>query len=1059
MDFKQFIHPEMPESHSPHLQSGKVIGCVRGQIVDLKDPEGLGRVRVSIDFVDKTSTISNNNEGFCTVPVEYTVNERLGGKHHLLEVGTHVAMIPFMGDMAELFLIGCIPNIYDKPDPNLNRANGTHGETTPGGVRIARDDKKAIEVQSFPHGAIKSVSADGDIQSATAGGARNQLSHTGDVRVESPKGFLQSTSDGQVTLANSSGSNTFLHPDGNVAMHSGFGSGVGLTEKKADYSGPLSEASNLLARCKRNISGNLAEAIKTLGKMEKALEKLELEQENPAALLSIFEILLGRIEDRLVKNFPIGVKDLTELGELTPEQMGRSIAGQVGEAYDLNLPAMSKAVDDLFDGAPATDKQIDDIRVEVGAILAAKVTKLFTYFSSRLKMAGGNVYSQPDLTRTQVDEKIAAAMAGNLGDGVGLFIRQILEGEPEQDFVMDALDRISRGDPQYDRFIHHAGKVCLPAIEAAFGVSGVQISDKGLELKAVLQALKPLSKDIAASIGVAESAILEQIAKGQPTGDFRAKLKEVLPPDLLENGIFPSPKLSRTLNETFGRMKFDPDRRREVLLSVALPNGYKSVQNILAMDLVNQIPTITKPWVFVRPGEVDSEKEKKKVVDAISTKQVALIDDAIASLKGCDELVSLIPPVRNILASTIRKDVENFDWSLEQVKSKIPHEEITIAKVANVLRGSCSPLLNHLPNLKSALSATQKVINCLPDSMPSAQLSISEASGALESGSRHNGGRIELSHAQSGMYAPNGRSAIFAQSEDMGMRMGKNNAFSIHAGEGAADSFSTLLNAGSIAMRNSDPKNKTSGLSMGRDGKLSMQSFPPLDEKPENIFDIYGDGTDWKGSTAEVAVAAGKMIAGTKSLDGAAQTLLELSGVGNSPTGKAVMGALKDGNMESLLELAGDAAGGAGSALLQILKDGKPESALELLNTPQGGGILQKIFSGGVLQSLTGNIGGMQMAMSFIKDPGSLFSLDGIMGIAETFAGATPQGMLALQGGKMIMKGLGGGGLEMGDTLKILGAAGGSLEVADVVKLAGMDVVKVIGEVMKRLDAIEAALP
>jgi hypothetical protein len=436
---------------------------------------------------------------------------------------------------------------------------------------------------------------------------------------------------------------------------------------------------------------------------------------------------------------------------------------------------------------------------------------------------------------------------------------------------------------------------------------------------------------------------------------------------------------------------------------------------------------------------------------------------------------------------------------MEQIKKLLPDNEIKIDSVSAIAESACRPLISQMrPKLKEALKVLQPLINAIPDNFHATSFEISEASGEIVAAGKNVGGRLVLNATQGAMFSPNGKSSVFTSPKDMGMKLGKENAFNVHHDEdkkdddGLEEAWQTNFNKGSISTRNSETSVKSAGWVMDRKGEYKVASYPAIDKEGKHKFDLHKPGVGWTGQTSEMGVSEKKMGAktfidevaqsafgmeasdalkgGITSLEtfkeGLPQTMMrfaanEALGAG----GLATFQSIRDGKPEVVMDLIGGKVGEVAKALMQTLKDGKPETNLEFsasktgqaskasmqtlkdgvletqLNLASGEGVNKAMagfqtFKAGLPETFSGIKGGVAMFQSFIEDPLAKLSFSGIAGLAmDAYLGANPQAALAIQGGRMLMKSLNGGSFELGDKLKFGGFGGGAIEVGNEIKL------------------------
>jgi len=1010
MDLNQFINPELPESHFPNLQSGQVIGWVPATVTDLDDPKGLGRIRVKVDLIDPNTSISNLEDGWCWVGERYTVNEKAGGSHRLLQTGTQIAALPMLGDMRQLLLLDCLPNMYDRPNPDFNRAQGRHGETTPGGVTVANDDTNQSRVEAYPHGVVKSVSGEGDVQTSTAGGARSQLTRNGDARIESPKAFLHALENGDLSVANGSGAGMALQANGNTTVKSAFGSGVTLGEKGATYTGPLSEASESVKKARNLLLGNIGRGLKIMELLEEIMGALKSEDADPQLASSAINNLLDRLEKYFSTDFEQGIETMIELAKLSEKELGRTIGDQIGQAYDIDLASIVGEVKGIVGGG-FPESSLSKIREKAAQIIATSLEKVFTYFPSRLRNVSANMYLSA-VTREEADKWADEVLSGNPGTQAMDFITRILQDEPGAGTVLAAIEQIKDGDPGYDDLLKKLGKAIVPAVRAAFGVE-VEAEEE-IKLTDIFSKLaedEEVVKELAASLNIEKKDLESQLTRGVALSNLRARLKEVVPAQLVETGTFPSKELRNKLIPIMEGLKHDPEMQMQVLVSECVPKGYESVKNLLGLDVINGIKVTEKPWAILRPGEIESTKDKEEITEKIGAEQKALCEKAVGPLEACKVFVKLIPTARQAVQAVIRSDVEQLDWTMTQIKELLPENEIKIDSVLAIAESACRPLISQMkPKLTEALAALQPLINAIPDNFHATSFEISEASGEIVAAGKNVGGRLVLNSTQGAMFSPNGKSSVFAAPKDMGMKLGKENSFNVHHDadkkddDGLEEAWQTNFNKGSIATRNSEEKVKSAGWVMDRKGEFKVASYPETEKNEKHKFDLHKAGLDWTGQTSEMGVSEKKMGAKTF-IDEVAQSAFGMESSDELKGGITSLQTFKEGLPQTMMRFAANEALGAGGvATLQSIREGKPEAVFDLIGGKAGEA------AKAALQTLKdGNLeAGLEFASGLLGENGAS---QGAKALMQTLKDGKPEALMQFAASQL---GEGGGSAAQG---------------------------------------------
>lgn len=444
-------------------------------------------------------------------------------------------------------------------------------------------------------------------------------------------------------------------------------------------------------------------------------------------------------------------------------------------------------------------------------------------------------------------------------------------------------------------------------------------------------------------MGIEKKDLESQLQRGVAISNLRARLKEVVPAELVEVGKFPSQDLRQKLKPIIEGLDGDPDRQVELLVSECVPGGFDAIDMLFGLKIASAIEVTKKPWAIQRPGEIESTPDKEKIVEKIGKQQKQLCEKAVKPLEGCRTFVKVVPAARQAMQSVIRSDVEQLDWTMEQLKILLPDNEIKIDTVREIAESACRPLISQMkPKLEEALMALQKAILAIPDNFHTTSFQISEAAGEIVAAGKNVGGRLVLNSTQGAMFSPNGKSSVFAAPKDMGIKLGKENAFNVHHdadkkdGDGLEEAWQTNFNKGSIAVRNSDPKTKSSGWTMDRKGEFKVASYPETEKNPKHEFDLHEAGLDWTGQTSEMGVSEKKMGAKTF-IDEVTQSAFGMESVDSLQGGVTSLQTFKDGLPQTMMRFAANEAFGAGGvAAIQSIREGKLEAGFDLIGGKAG---------------------------------------------------------------------------------------------------------------------------
>jgi hypothetical protein len=956
----QIVNPQYPESHFPNYKNGQIIGIVPAIVTSTEDPEGLGRIRLKFPIFDNNKELSNVSGGYCIVGERFTVNERPGGSHTPIEVGTEVLVAPILGDLRESVLIACAPNRHDRPYPDFDRSKGRYGSATRNDYVEAHDDMEHVSIRSHPNGVVESVSGDGDYQIETAAGARHQITHDGDARLEGSAGQFQTLASGEMAISNAAGAAIGFDPKGQLASKNAFGGKLSLERDRGTLSGPLSEVVDLALKPRR-LMGELADAYSILQWLQRQMEKLEWAEDPQAALESFCLQARDDLEDlegSLVASYPEAIGALRQLLAMTPDRLGHTIAEQVGTAYDFDIAGVLGEIDALLerDRAPILQGLREDLSVK----LEQKSRKVLDFFPSKLKKFLGNTFLG-EISAELIEEAIARILKGTSLDEDIETIAALLKGESDRDEIMSQVELVRRQETGWEPIAKGLGRALVPIAKVAFGIE-LELDDDRLSVESLLDRLKAVAEDLAPAVGLDREELDDLLDRGTAVGALRAHLKKVFPESLFESGVFPSDEVCRRLSLDLKNLEHDREMQRRILLAEVIP--FEKFKNAIDLHLYETLPQPDVPWAIVRPGEIDALEVKREAIVRFGEKQRERCDLALAALESCREIVETVPNVREIFASFEDRLPEHRNWAFAQLESGgILDRVVETDTIFAAVRDALVPLLERRDRLKAAFEALRDFAIVVPeDFVPGAALEFKDAAGAIVASGANSGGRVEVSAAGSAMFAPGDRSAIFAQPKDLGLKIGAQNALNIHD-DPKGESFTSLLNKGRIALRNATKGEKTSGILLDLAGQLKLASFP----EDVSEFDWHGSCGDWAGETSLLNLADKAAKLNTKANE-IVQTALDMS------VGK--LGGLSD---------------------LAVLSDGIPQSALKLASTPLGGSTFLQSLSGGIpqvsldLQSIAGlgrvSLGSMAGGMNCAGL--DLYSFGGAIGMAslKTFVG------------------------------------------------------------------------
>lgn len=349
--FSHIFSPDVPENQNSNFQEGTISGWVPAVITSLVDDQKLGRVRISVDLFERGTDIPNQEDGYCWVGEEFTVNSGLGGAHRFLQGGTLIAALPMMGQPNQFLLLACINNKVDPPHPEFDRAKRTYGSATPGQVFTIKNDTSASRTDSYPHGVLQNVSGDGNLTNQTRDHARMQLRQDGTSRLENDNSFTMHSPEGTVSQRSADGAQQVLHSDGRVEMNSASGALLHLFDGEAQMSGPANQISALIADVKSLVGGHLGEGGALFSQISK-LSKNLLAGGDFASFLNAASGALDGLDQGLLKNINPGSAALSKLTGLSFDELGTAVMPQIQKALKTGLSDVVPGLESFLQSAP-----------------------------------------------------------------------------------------------------------------------------------------------------------------------------------------------------------------------------------------------------------------------------------------------------------------------------------------------------------------------------------------------------------------------------------------------------------------------------------------------------------------------------------------------------------------------------------------------------------------------------------------------------------------------------------------------------------------------------------
>lgn len=341
----RLLQPGQVESAFSHLNENTFIGGIPGKITDINDPEKIGRVRVRCDLIDPSNDLPNNQKGWIPFLERRTINAAAGGEHTLVEPGTLVLLIPIAGDMTNLIIMGCLPNREDPPHPETDRSKGTYGSVTSGQVFEINNDQQSSQLKMWPNGVIKSVSSAGDVTHQTQDGARSQLTHDGNARIENQYAFTAITKDGTVTQKSKDGAILNLHQDGTVDITNKSRSHLRLDDIQAKMGGPMNEIASLMQEGAKALKGVLGQASGLLKQVKGLTGRLipGQDQDQANTVIDQAQTLFQRLSTQL-QSIPNAITALGKIVDQPSGALGAAISNQIDLAISHNLGGVTKTI-------------------------------------------------------------------------------------------------------------------------------------------------------------------------------------------------------------------------------------------------------------------------------------------------------------------------------------------------------------------------------------------------------------------------------------------------------------------------------------------------------------------------------------------------------------------------------------------------------------------------------------------------------------------------------------------------------------------------------------------
>lgn len=363
VSLEKLARPDFIEGRFTDLNEGRLMGGLPAEILSINDPEKIGRIQVCCPLIDENAPLPNGEDGWIQVIELFTNNATPGGDHRLLHVGSQVILLPIMGFMNQMVLLGCIPNRIDRPSPEVNRAEGLYGHQTQNGVFKIRNDKEQSEINAFPHGVTQHISGTGDITQQTKEGARSQLKADGTVRNENPKSSTTLSPDGTVETRNAASGTSVLNKDGNWEIKSKNQASLKLNSGDAVMEGPKSQLSTLVSDLKQKLAGPLGKGeslLRQIDGLKDSIGSMNLDQ-----LLHDLPNAIASVQD-VINSFPAALDTLKDLQKFSVSELGDSLMGQATHFLDSGLGELVPLIQETLKQPGSIEDKVEALLARVG---------------------------------------------------------------------------------------------------------------------------------------------------------------------------------------------------------------------------------------------------------------------------------------------------------------------------------------------------------------------------------------------------------------------------------------------------------------------------------------------------------------------------------------------------------------------------------------------------------------------------------------------------------------------------------------------------------------------
>lgn len=346
-DFAKITDPVNPKSYSQ-----KIIGWLPGLILSLDDPEKLGRVQVTCPLIEPNVPLPNDSDGWVPVVTPYALNNRDGGMLFPLEVGTQVVLLPMMGDINHLCVIGCFHSRVDRPYEEFDRSKGITGEYSRAGRIHLLDDSetgKGAEVKVYPSGLVEKVDPQGNKTIQSEDGAVLQIKKDGGIRMENKEGAIALDPKGNIQQFNQSSASFSIDTSGTIKLESPTSPSLILSKAGIDMRSQKDEVSDIKQGLEKSLSGAFGSTFTRGKEIQNLLDDLKNGRLNRSeALLRFRDITL--LASQGFDRYYQGNDFLNQLQNFSNIELGQRTVDQLDHFRENGLDNVFTIVKDMIEG-------------------------------------------------------------------------------------------------------------------------------------------------------------------------------------------------------------------------------------------------------------------------------------------------------------------------------------------------------------------------------------------------------------------------------------------------------------------------------------------------------------------------------------------------------------------------------------------------------------------------------------------------------------------------------------------------------------------------------------